>query len=224
MIKSLRTTQIAFFRFATPCGFFRGSGDGVQKVSVQGFVQEKILYETICENIVSRYQTLVSSLPRMTVFRHRRPKTEFMTGLARQPSKEGKKEKELSKTRAALTELLTVKKKKQCKRILWQWMNEITWKHSIMWMVLVTFSKLPPYRSFSHDVTAAIFVYKTMNWRQQMCTKKVLWEMNPLHMLKLSFTPSNLQSCWPRDWKRSIKPCLSRIYFHHSQNAHVSPS
>ena len=26
MIESLRTTQIAFFRFATPCGFFRGSG------------------------------------------------------------------------------------------------------------------------------------------------------------------------------------------------------
>ena len=102
--------------------------------------------------------------------------------------------------------------------------REITWKHSIMWMVVVTFSKLPPYRSFSHDVTAAIFVYKTMNRRQHLCTKKVLWEMNSLHMLKLSFTPSNSQSCWPRDWKRSIKPCLSRIYFHHLQNAHVSPS
>ena len=82
MIESLRTTQIAFFRFATPCGFFRGSGDEVQKVSVQGFVPD----ETICENIVSLYQTLMSSLPRMTVFRHRRPKTEFMTGPHRQPS------------------------------------------------------------------------------------------------------------------------------------------
>ena len=47
----------------------------VQKVSVQ----EKI----------SRYQTLVSSLPRMTVFRHRRPKTELRTGPHRQPSKQG---------------------------------------------------------------------------------------------------------------------------------------
>ena len=37
-------------------------------------------YETICENIVSQYQTLVSSLPRGTVFLHRRPKTEFITG------------------------------------------------------------------------------------------------------------------------------------------------
>ena len=44
-------------------------------------------YETICENIVSRYQTLVASFPRETVFRHRRPKTEFMTGPHRQPSK-----------------------------------------------------------------------------------------------------------------------------------------
>ena len=43
MIESLRTTQIAVFRFATPCGVFRGIGDAVQKVSVQGFVQEKII-------------------------------------------------------------------------------------------------------------------------------------------------------------------------------------
>ena len=38
-----------------------------------------------------------------------------------------------------------------------------------------------------------------------VCTqKKILWELNSYHMLKLSFIPSNLQSCWPRDWKRSI--------------------
>ena len=84
MIESLRATQIAFFRFATLCGFFRGSADEVQKVSVQGFVQE--IYETICENIVSQYQTLVSSLPRETTFRHGRPKAHFMTGPHRQPS------------------------------------------------------------------------------------------------------------------------------------------
>ena len=43
MIASLRTTQIAFFRFATPSGFSRGSGDEVQKVSVQESMQEKII-------------------------------------------------------------------------------------------------------------------------------------------------------------------------------------
>ena len=43
MVESLRTTQIAFFRFATPCGFFRGRADKVQKVSVQGSVQEKLI-------------------------------------------------------------------------------------------------------------------------------------------------------------------------------------
>ena len=67
LIESLRTTQIAFFRFATLCGFFRGSADEVQKLLVQGSCKRKS-YETICENIVSRYQTLVSSLPRGTVF------------------------------------------------------------------------------------------------------------------------------------------------------------
>ena len=60
------------------------------------------------------------------------------------------------------------------------------------------------YRLFSHDVTAAIFVYKTMNRRPCLCTKKILWEVNSFHMLKLSFIPSILQSCWPRDLKRSI--------------------
>ena len=43
VIESLRTAQIAFFRFAALCGFFRGSADELQKVSVQGFVQEKII-------------------------------------------------------------------------------------------------------------------------------------------------------------------------------------
>ena len=50
MIESLRTTQIAFFRFATPCGFFRGSADKVQKVSVQGFMQEKIIWNHLWEH------------------------------------------------------------------------------------------------------------------------------------------------------------------------------
>ena len=73
MVESLRTTQIAFFRFATPCGFFRVSADKVQKAPCK-----RNSYETICENIVSRYQTLVSSLPWETTF--------FMTGPHRQPS------------------------------------------------------------------------------------------------------------------------------------------
>ena len=94
MIESLRTTQVASFRFATLCGFFRGSADKVQKVS-KGSCKRKS-YETICENIVSRYQTLVSSLPREAVFRRRRPKVlpkvHFMTGPHRQPSNEYRQE------------------------------------------------------------------------------------------------------------------------------------
>ena len=43
MIESLRTTQIAFFRFATPSGFPRGGRDEVQKAFVQESVQEKII-------------------------------------------------------------------------------------------------------------------------------------------------------------------------------------
>ena len=53
-------------------------------------------------------------------------------------------------------------------------------------------------RSFSHDVAAAILVYKTMNRRPYLCTKQILRELNSFHMLKLSFIPSNLQSCWTR--------------------------
>ena len=84
MIESLRTTQIAFFRFATLCGFFRGSADEVQKVPCKGSRKRKS-YETICENMGSWYQTLVSSLPREAVFRRRRPKAHFMTGRTGSP-------------------------------------------------------------------------------------------------------------------------------------------
>ena len=34
--------------------------------------------------------------------------------------------------------------------------------------------------------------------------KKILWELDSFHKLKLSFIPSNLRSCWSRDWKRFI--------------------
>jgi len=60
-------------------------------------------------------------------------------------------------------------------------------------------------RSFSHDVTTAIFVYKTMNRWPCLCTKTIPWELNSFHMLKLPFISSNLQSRWPCDWKRSIR-------------------
>ena len=40
--------------------------------------------------------------------------------------------------------------------------------------------------------------------RPCLYTKKSLWELDSFHMLKLSFIPSNLKSCWPRDWKRSV--------------------
>ena len=44
------TAQKAFFRFATLCEFFRGSADKVQNVSVQGFVQEKIIWNHLWEH------------------------------------------------------------------------------------------------------------------------------------------------------------------------------
>ena len=45
MIESLRTTQIAFFRCATPSGFpGRWGGDEVQKVFGQESVQEKVIW------------------------------------------------------------------------------------------------------------------------------------------------------------------------------------
>ena len=85
MIESLRTTQIASGSQRL-VGFSGGAETRYKKYPCKGSCKRKS-YETICENIVSRYQTLVSSLPRMTVFRHRRPKTEFMTGPHWQSSK-----------------------------------------------------------------------------------------------------------------------------------------
>ena len=80
MIESLRATQIALFRFATLSEFLEGGGETrYKKYSFKGPCKGKS-YGTTCENIVSRYQTLVSSLPRGTVFLHRRPKTEFISG------------------------------------------------------------------------------------------------------------------------------------------------
>ena len=69
-------------------GFSGGAETRYKKYPCKGPCKRKS-YETICENVVSWYQTLVFSLPRprMTVFWHRRPKTEFMTGPHRQPSK-----------------------------------------------------------------------------------------------------------------------------------------
>ena len=50
-----------------------------------------------------------------------------------------------------------------------------------------------PYLCYENNDSVAMFVYK-----------KITWELNSFHMLKLSFIPSNLQSCWPCDWKQSI--------------------
>ena len=85
MIESLRTRQMAFFRFAAPSGFLGGVETRYKKYSCKGPCKGKS-YETICENIVSWYQTLVPSLPQEAVFRRRRPKAHFMTGPHRQPS------------------------------------------------------------------------------------------------------------------------------------------
>ena len=83
MIESLRTTKIAVFRFATPSGFLRGGGGAetrYKKYSCKGNS-----YETICENIVSRYQTLVPSFLREVVFLHRRERTLAKTSNATAP-------------------------------------------------------------------------------------------------------------------------------------------
>ena len=66
-------------------GFSGGAQTRYKKYPCKGSCKRKS-YETICENIVSQYQTLVSSLPRETTFRHGRPKAHFMTGPHRQPS------------------------------------------------------------------------------------------------------------------------------------------
>ena len=86
MIESLRTTQIVFFRFATPSGFLGGGKAGDAETRYKKYPCKGKSHETICENIFSRYQTLVSSLPREAVFLPQRPKTEFMTGPHRQLS------------------------------------------------------------------------------------------------------------------------------------------
>ena len=79
MIKLLWTTQIALLIHST---FWVSEGGRYivqKKVFVQGSVQGYIIQcETTCENIVSRYQTLVSSPPPPeTLFLHRPLKTQI---------------------------------------------------------------------------------------------------------------------------------------------------
>ena len=83
MIESLRTTQIALWiRNAFWVSGGRGGAEvRYKKYSCKGPCKGKS-FETTCENIVSRDQILVTCLPRETVFLHRRPKTEFITGRA----------------------------------------------------------------------------------------------------------------------------------------------
>ena len=45
-----------------------------------------------------------------------------------------------------------------------------------------------------------------MKQRPCWCSKPVLWELNSFQMQTLSFVPINLHRCWPREWKRSIRP------------------
>ena len=65
-------------------GFSGGAQTRYKKYLCKGSYKRKS-YETICENVVSRYQNLVSSLPRETTFWHRRPKAHFMTGRTGSP-------------------------------------------------------------------------------------------------------------------------------------------
>ena len=54
------------------------------------------------------------------------------------------------------------------------------------------------YRVFSHDVTAAILVSKTIKRRPCWCPKPILWELNSFLMQTISFVPIHLHRCWPR--------------------------
>ena len=61
--------------------------------------------------------------------------------------------------------------------------------------------------SFFHqhwDIYLSIDSFQMTSRRPYLCTKNILWELNYFHMLKLSFIPSNLQSCWLSEQKRSI--------------------
>ena len=61
--------------------------------------------------------------------------------------------------------------------------------------------------SFFHqhwDIYLSIDSFQMTSRRPYLCTKNILWELNSFHMLKLSFIPSNLQSCWLSEQKRSI--------------------
>ena len=49
--------------------------------------------------------------------------------------------------------------------------RDVMWKHSML------------KRSFSHDVTVAMLVYKTMKRRPCLCTKIIMWDFNSSHML-----------------------------------------
>ena len=61
-----------------------GGGGEVQKINIRARENRMKPLVTTCKIIVSRYQTLVSSLPWVYVFLQRRPKTERITGLATQ--------------------------------------------------------------------------------------------------------------------------------------------
>ena len=65
-------------------GFSGGAQTRYKKYPCKGSCKRKS-YETICENIVSPYQTLVSSLPREAVFRRRPLEAPFMTGRTGSP-------------------------------------------------------------------------------------------------------------------------------------------
>lgn len=56
---------------------------------------------------------------------------------------------------------------------------------------------LSHYRWFSHDITAARLVYKTVKWGPCWCTVKILWGLNSFLMLKLPFVPKNFYGRWP---------------------------
>ena len=78
-------------------------------------------------------------------------------------------------------------------------------------MLNVSYLLLPNIECFHMTSRRPYWCPKTMKRRPCWCPKPILWELNSFLMQTLSFVPTNLHRCWPREWKHSIKNTTARI-------------